>query len=102
MVSVSVNFITSAQKSDTLSELKCDINNQLHVTDLSIPPENIKKPVIFRCLQGVKKRPVAWNGLEALYCSTKPGFLYELIWVNWSSFSRDNFIIYVRPNGNME
>ena len=94
MVSVSVNFITSAQKSDTLCELKCDINNQLHVTDLSIPPENIKKPV--------KKRPLAWNGLKALYCSTKPGFLYELIWANWSSFSRDNFIIYVRPNGNME
>ena len=59
MVSVSVNFITSAQKSDTLCELKCDINNQLHVTDLSIPPENIKKAVIFRCLQEVKKRPLA-------------------------------------------
>ena len=59
MVSVSVNFITSAQKSDTLCELKCDINNQLHVTDLSIHPENIKKPVIFRCLQEVKKRPLA-------------------------------------------
>ena len=30
---------------------------------LSMPHGNIREPVIFRCFQGHRKRPVAWNGL---------------------------------------
>ena len=30
-----------------------------------IPPENIRKPLIFCCFRGYIKRPVAWNGLSA-------------------------------------
>ena len=32
---------------------------------LSIPPENILKPLVFRCFQGYRKRPVVSNRLVA-------------------------------------
>ena len=32
---------------------------------LSIPPENIIKPEVFWCFQGVQKETVAWNGLKS-------------------------------------
>ena len=60
--------------------------------------ENLQFSDVFR---GYKKRAVAWNELNAFYCSIKPDFLYELMWINLSSFPRGNFIIHVKPNGNM-
>ena len=33
---------------------------------LLIPPENIRKPLVFWCFQGYQKRSVAWNGLKQI------------------------------------